>query len=129
MHSVGIQISANNDKIPILVKYIGNSMLKFGLDDYEQLQVQMAVEEAFNNIIKHGSVQKSARISIRCFKHNKEIKIIIGYPGECFNPIQNSKPKLKHKSSNNVYYIKRNMNKSDHCFVDGENILTLIKSL
>ena len=128
IQNTGMEIRATVGKIPLLSKFIGNSMLKFDLGEYIQFQVQIAVEELINNIIKCGKLNENDKISVKCQKEDKEIKIYIKYPGESFNPtIANSSSLKEKKDCLNVYFTRKNINKINHKFDDGKNILTLIK--
>lgn len=128
-----IEISAKLEKIPILSKFIGNSMFKFDLGDYGQFQVQLAVEEAVTNIIKHGSLEVNDKISIKCQKMDNEIHIIIEDHGKLFNQKDVCEPDLKisplkrDPGGLGIYFIKKYMDKINYTYKDGKNILTLIK--
>ncbi len=120
----GMGIRGKVENLPLVSNFIGNSMLKFGLSEYEQLQIQMAVDEAINNIIKHGDPED--KIQIKCKKEGKKIKIIIENKGEQFNPSNKNSPN-DNPGEMKVYFIKKNMNKVEYGFKDGKNVLTLIK--
>lgn len=128
IQNTGMEISAKIEKIPVMVKFIGNSMLKFGLSEYQQFQVQLAVEETVKNIINSGNIKEEDKISIKCRRDENEVEISILYGGESFDPTKsqisspgyNSKPR-------SVYFVKKNMNKVNHEFREGVNILMLIK--
>lgn len=108
-------------------------MLKFGLGDYGQFQAQLAVEEAVTNIIKHGSLEVTDKISIKCQKRDNEIHIIIEDPGKPFNQKDVCEPDLKisplkrDPGGLGIYFIKKYMDKINYIYKDGKNILTLIK--
>ena len=126
--NTGMEIRANIGKIPLLSKFIGNSMFKFDLEEYSQYQVQIAVEEVVNNIIKCSKLLENDKISIKCQKEDNEIRIFIKYPGGSFNPtLPNSSSNKLNKDCLNVYFTRKNFNKIYHEFGDGKNLLTLIK--
>lgn len=124
----GIEIRSKLEKLPQLSSFIGNSMLKLGLNEYDQFQVQIAVEEATKNIINSAYLKKDDKISFKCEMDDGEIKIIIKYPGRVFNPAEPERytetpPKAPALTT---YFIKKYMNVK-HRFEDGTNVLTLIK--
>ena len=108
-------------------------MLKFELGDYDQFQVQLAVEEAVTNIIKHGSLEVNDKISIKCQKMDNEIHIIIEDHGKPFNQKDVCEPDFKisplkrDPGGLGIYLIRKYMNRIDYAYNDGKNILTLIK--
>jgi len=126
----GMEIRANIGKIPLLSKFIGNSMFKYGLGEYTQFQVQIAVEEIVNNIIKCGKLHENDKISVKCQKEDNEIKIFISYPGKMFNPSMPNSSSLKGKKDClKIYFTRKNFNRINHEFDDGKNLLTLIKNI
>lgn len=128
---VGLEIRGKMENLRIASKFIGNTMNKFGLNDYNQFQVQISVEEALNNIIEYGNLREE-KIKIKC-QINGEIKILIQYPGKSFDPSALKKTSIKTNSSKDgkrelkVYFIKRYMDKVEHEFKRGINVLTLTK--
>lgn len=133
--STGMEMMAKLEKIPLLSNFIGNSMLKFGLNEYQQFQVQLAVEEAVTNIINHGNLKQGDKITIKCQKNDNGVKIIIEDPGKPFNPTKVPKPDFKISPLKRgpgglgVYFIKKYMNKVSYDFQEGKNVLTLIKHI
>ena len=131
----GLVIKAKIERLPLLLNFIGNLMVKFGLSEYLQFQVQIAVEEAVTNIIKHGNLEENDKISIKCHKKDNEIEIIIEDLGKPFNPTKVKKPDLNtsHLKQDfgglRVYFIKKYMNKVNYEFKDSKNVLTLIKRI
>lgn len=128
-----MEIRPEIEKIPFLAKFIGNSVLKFGLSEYQQFQVQLAVEEAVSNIIMYGNLDKNDKIVIKCQRTDNEVEIIIEDPGKPFDPAKAPKPDFKHSPLKKepggfgVYFVKKYMDKVDYDFKNGKNILTLIK--
>jgi len=124
IQNTGLQITSKLEKLQVLSDFIGNSMLKFGLGDYIQFQVQIAVEEAVRNIINCSNLEETNKISVKCQKQDNKIKILINYPGGQFNPTL-----TKNTDCVKAYFIKKNMNKVNYEFNGEENLLTLIKRL
>lgn len=104
-------------------------MLKFGLSEYQQFQTQIAVDETVKNIITHADLGEMDKISVKCQKQGNEIKILIEYSGNPFNPVRDGSKisPLKQDDGLKVYFIKKNMNTVNHDFEGGKNLLTLIK--
>ena len=130
IYSTGLEIRAKLEKLQLLSSFIGNTMLKFELSEYQQFQMQIAIEEAIKNVIVGSNLEENDKISIKCQRHDNQIKIIVEYPGKSFNPIKIENKSLNQNSGNlKVYFIRKNMDKVDHEFVDAENILTMTKSI
>jgi anti-sigma regulatory factor (Ser/Thr protein kinase) len=126
----GLEVGSNIENLSRVSNFIGNSMLKFGLNDYEQLKIQMAVDEVITNIIKYGNLGEKNKIQVKCQKSENEIKIVIEDKGKPFDPTKTEQKSLSNDSEKmRVYFTKRNMNESRHEFKDGKNVLTLIKRI
>lgn len=126
----GLEVRGNIENLSRVSNFIGNSMLKFGLSDYEQFQIQIAVDEAITNIIKHGNLGEKNKVQVKCQKRENEIKIVIEDKGEPFDPTKAEQKSLSNDSEKmRVYFTKKNMNKSIYEFKDGKNVLTLIKRI
>ncbi len=131
----GIEIGPKIENIPVLLKFIGNSMSNFGLSEYEDFQVQLAVEEAVTNIINHGDLKENQKISIKCKKDVNGLIIVIEDQGEPFDPTKvvkpdfNTSPLKRGPGGLGVYFIKKYMNRVNYEFKDDKNILTLIKRI
>jgi anti-sigma regulatory factor (Ser/Thr protein kinase) len=135
IQNTGLEITAKLERLPLLSNFIGNSMFKFGLSEYQQFQVQIAVEEVVTNVIKHGTLEDNDKISVKCQKKDNEIVIVIENPGKPFNPTNVEKLDLNTSSLKpnsgglRVYFIKKYINKVNYEFEDDKNILTLIKRI
>lgn len=126
----GLEVRGNIENLSRVSNFIGNSMLKFGLSDYQQFQIQIAVDEAITNIIKHGNLGERNKIQVKCQKNENEIKIVIEDKGEPFDPTKAEQKSLSNDSEKmRVYFTKKNMNESKYEFKDGKNVLTLIKRI
>lgn len=126
----GLEVRGNIENLSRVSSFIGNSMLKFGLNDYEQFQIQIAVDEAITNIIKHGNLGEKNKIQVKCQKIENEIKIVIEDKGEPFDPTKSEQKSLFNDSGKiKVYFTKKNMNESRHEFKNGKNVLTMIKRI
>jgi|GEM_PF-6397823 len=129
IRSTCLELRAKIGKLQLLSTFIENSMLKFGLSEYQQFQTQIAVDEVIKNIITHADLGEMDKINVKCQEQDNEIKILIEYPGKPFNPVRaDSKiSPLKQDDGLKVYFIKKNMNNVNRDFEGGKNVLTLIK--
>ncbi len=76
-----------------LRKKIKQTCRRWGLDKEDSLHIQIAVDEACTNIVRHAYQNKAGKIRIELQPYNKKIKVVIKDWG---NPFQNGyKPELK----------------------------------
>jgi len=59
-----LQAAANLDNLSMISKFIENSMQKFDMGEYEQFQIQIAVDEAVTNIIEHGELEENVVVKL-----------------------------------------------------------------
>lgn len=130
---VQLQVTAKIDKLPFIIKFIENTMEKFGLDEYGKFQTQLAVDEAVTNVINHGKVEGKEKITITCQDFDEKIEITISDRGKPFNPTTFPEPNVttsleKRKPGGlGVYFIKKYMDKVDYQYKDGKNKLILTR--
>lgn len=126
---VQLQIGGKLENLSLVSNFIDNSMTKFGLGDYQTFQIQIAVDEAVKNIIKHLNLDRN-KIQLKFERKEDEIEIVIEYGGNPFDPTKEShlQPSSEDETeSMKIYFVKRYMNKIKHEFSNGINILTLVK--
>ena len=108
-----------------------------GLDDHETYDVQMAVDEACTNVIKHAyHGRKDGTIEIECSLHGKEFTVVIKDQGDRFDPGQIPPPNIRHPLSRRnigglgLFFMNKLMDRVDFDFSSsGGNRLTMVKKI
>lgn len=128
--------SASINNLHAMLKFVRLQSEKAGLNQNLIAQVELALEEAFVNIIKHGFVEKTpGTIKVDCQAiPQKGIKIILTDDGIPYNPLlnpsKNDLTKVKEEEligGYGIYLIIKIMDEVSYEYKNGFNHLSLIK--
>ena len=126
---------ATMDELHEMLKFVRGEFNVEGFKGAVLTQMELAVEEAIVNIIKHGYIKKCGDIRIDCIHliEKPGIKVILVDCGIHYNPLLNI-PKDLNVSMDarpiggyGVHLIKKIMDKVDYEYKDECNVLTLTK--
>ena len=125
---------ASLKKLYEMLHFISESADKCSFHHKEIVFIQLAVEEVLVNIIRHGYLDRNdGYIKIYCLPlNNSDLKVVIQDIGVPFNPIEElKKTKIdrteKLIGGHGLSLLEQIMDQVDYEFVNGANILTLIK--
>lgn len=127
---------ASIDRLHDMLQFIRDHVKTAGFTGMLETQIELALEEALVNIIKHGYQTYSGNIQIQCFTIPQGIKVTLIDQGIPFNPCLTAK-KDKEEGANDlhtiggfgVYLILTIIDQVDYQFEKGCNILHLTKFL
>ncbi len=100
-------------------------------------KIELALEEAVVNVIRHGYKEKGGPLEISCSLSPKEyIQFQIADSGIPFNPLEFS-PKVyseeeleeRIEGGLGVIIIKETMSEANYEYTNGKNVLTLLKKI
>ncbi len=120
------------ENLSLIGDFISNSMIASGLDARKIFEVQLAVDEACTNIIKHGYTDEAGTIDIICCTRNGELVVVIKDEGKPFDPTSVQPPDLnasleeRQMGGLGVHLIKTMMDEVRYEFIDGKNVLTMV---
>lgn len=128
---------ASMDKLHQMLQFVRVEVHAAGFEGQQETQVELALEEAIVNIIKHGYEKSSGNIEIHCTRiPYTGIKVVLIDSGIPYNPLLNSRKIEALINAENrsiggygIYLIMKIMNQVDYEHKDGFNILTLTKFL
>ena len=120
--------------------FVGQAAKSCGLDETAVYAVQMAVDEAFTNIIEHAyGGECLEEIQCSCAIGKDELTITLKDCGEPFNPVEVPEPDLdagleqRQAGGLGLFFIRNLMDEVQFTFVpktagqEGCNILTMVK--
>jgi len=129
---------ASMDELHEMLELVRRELQVAAFEGAIQTQVELALEEAIVNIIKHGYKNSSGNINIECIHlmDKRGIKVILTDTGIPYNPLLNA-PKIDPTVSMDarpiggygVFLIRKIMDEVEYLHLEGGNILTLIKFL
>lgn len=115
-----MKLPADSGNLDIIRKFIAGISENMGFNDEEVYKIELAVDEACANVIKHAYLTNSKRepiINIEAQEKNDRIEIIISDKGKGFDPSKVKKPEIEEymkkmkRGGLGIYLIKELMDK------------------
>jgi anti-sigma regulatory factor (Ser/Thr protein kinase) len=127
-----ITLATNTEELPKAIRFTEEILTEAGFGKKKILEIQLAIEEAYMNIITHGYKEKKGSIHISSFAQDDHIVMILEDVGVRFDPTQIDEPALNEDLEERsvgglgIHLIKSFVEELRYEFVDGKNALTLI---
>jgi len=128
MNAIRIEVPALNENIRMIESFIDNAREKFHLDDDIYGNIMIAVTEAVNNAIKHGSHSDSSRnVNLSLLVDGSTLKFRVEDQGEGFDylhlPDPTSPENLEKPGGRGIFLMKHLAD--EVVFQDGGRIVEL----
>lgn len=129
-----IEIPASTARLGEIRHAVADVALSSGFTNLQVQDIQLAVDEACSNVIKHaykGDSTKKLRINIRA--NSVQLEIVISDQGQAFDESSYREPdikdRIKHrmKGGVGVYLMRKLMDKVEYHSEHGENYIRLVK--
>ena len=88
--SAAFAVTADLDRLPQIMQTVADAMNASGFGPQEVFEVQLAVEEACTNIIRHAYEGRTGSIYITILTENDKLKILIEDNGPPFDPTEHT---------------------------------------
>ena len=131
--TVRVVIGAGIDEIPGISAVIEDMMQECTFSDDAILDLQLAVEEAITNIILHGYRGASGEVEVEIQVTEKIAEVHITDHAPPFDPLSVPDPDRvsdlseRHTGGLGIYLMRQVVDEVRYKYVDGKNVLTLIK--
>jgi len=128
-----VVIPSRLEEIPKISAELELCMQSMGFSDDQILDLQLAVEEAITNVIKHGYDGTSGTIAVRCTALDDEIAIEISDSAPAFDPLSVPEPDTSADIDQRgigglgIFLIRRVTDSATYRYEQEKNILTLTK--
>ena len=128
-----IVIPSRLEEIPKISSELEQCMQSMGFSDDQILDLQLAVEEAITNIIRHGYEKTPGTIAIRCTAGDEDITIEISDSAPAFDPLGVPEPDTSADIDQRgigglgIFLIRRVTDSATYRYEQEKNILTLTK--
>lgn len=128
-----ITVSARDEEIPRVTAHLEKIMSGAGFDSKGILEMQLALEEACNNIVRHGYKGVEGDIQIVIDIEADQLSLAIEDSALRFDPVQFNKPELTDDIEQRpigglgIHLIKSLVDEMKYEFQNGKNRLILIK--
>ena len=102
-----------------------------------QLQIMIAVEEIFVNIVHYAYIHKNGEVEIESdfIRESRSVRFSFADRGVPYNPLKKKDPDITRSAEDReigglgIYMVKKSMDKVLYENKDNKNILTIIKKL
>jgi serine/threonine-protein kinase RsbW len=131
-----LDIESKLENLPIMLDFVCNALAQFGTDPATTYKVQLAVDEACTNVIKHAYRGGVGPLKLVLEMKGNDLIIVLNDNGEPFNPASIAPPDLNSNlearriGGLGIYFIKKIMDEVGHSFDPQRgNTLTMKKNL
>ncbi|HBZ03156.1 MAG TPA: ATP-binding protein [Lachnospiraceae bacterium] len=132
-----ITIDAVDEAMDIVQDFIRDRLMIYGCDKKTILQIRLAVEEIFVNIISYAYRPDIGKAEIKCDVNEKPMEITIQFmdSGKPFDPLAKEEADtsgvmfLEKPGGFGIHLVKNTMDDVEYEYKDGKNILKIKKNL
>ena len=132
-----ITIDAVEEAMDIVQDFIRDRLMSYGCDKKPILQIRLAVEEIFINIISYAYRPDIGKAEIRCEVTESPMEVTIQFmdSGKPFDPLAKEEADtsgamfLERPGGFGIHLVKNTMDDVEYEYKDGKNILKIKKNL
>ena len=131
-----LTVTTSLDQIKPVTDFVNAQLAGYGCAEEIRLELDVAIDEIFGNIIKYAYVPETGPVTIRTDVEEPHCLVITfidrGIP---FNPLTRENPNLSQPLKDRsigglgLYIVKNIMDDISYRFEDGQNILTVRKNI
>ncbi len=132
-----ITVSVNDEDPDPIVEFIEEELAEYDYSAKAFLQIQVAIEEVFVNIVQYSGLPPDETIEVRCEVLDDPLRAVIYFidAGIPFNPLDSDDPDISpeglmaREGGLGIFMVKQMMDDASYVHEDGKNILTITKNL
>jgi len=132
-----ITIEAKTDNLPEVLSFVDAILEENDCPVKAQMQIDIAVEEIFVNIANYAYEPGSGNADINAEVSGETPEFIISFAdrGTPYNPLEKEDPDITLSLEERpigglgIFMVKKSMDKVEYEYKDGQNILTIHKTL
>jgi len=130
-----LKIEANLKKLDELIDYIKAGLAPYSISPALFNDVELAVEEVFNNIASYAYAPSNGTVDIYLSVDENKILIKFEDTGKPFNPLEQAGPDLhvplmeREIGGLGIYFVKQIMDDITYSYIENKNVLTLTLKL
>lgn len=132
-------VPASADALPTVLSFIDKGLDATGSAPKVRMQLEIAVEEIFANIVFHAyqDAQGEKPVVVQMAVYQDPIRAIVCFRdrGAPYNPLRQPEPDItldadeRELGGLGVYMAKKSVDKMEYEYFDGQNVLTMTKRL
>ena len=132
-----ITLKAEIGNIPQVIAFIEEQLEKVACPLRAQMQIDVAVDELFSNIVRYAYSPGEGPATVRVDAEEEPRRVVITFidHGKPYNPLTTAAPdmtlaaKQRHIGGLGVFMVKKTMDDVAYEYRDGMNILTIRKKV
>ena len=132
-----LTIPALVENLPRVLEFVDRNLEGLGMSPADQMQVDVAVEEIFVNIASYAYIPEEGPATVRFETTQPPVSVIVSFldRGVPYDPLAKPDPDLdqplqkRRRGGLGIYMVKQYMDGIEYEYRDGQNILTLKKTL
>lgn len=130
-----LRIEANTDKLDNVLNFINRILETKDASIKAQMQIQIAVEEIFVNIANYAYAPGTgmATIQVKYYAETNAVEISFIDEGKKYNPLEKPDPDITLSAEEReigglgIFMVKKSMDSMRYDYIDGKNVLTVLK--
>ena len=128
---------ATEDQLEPVQSFIDGELERYDCPPKAQIQLAVAVEEIFINIVRYAYHPEIGLATVRCSVGGDPLQVTIQFldNGKPFNPLEKEDADITLSAEERqigglgILMVKRSMDEVDYVYENGQNILTLVKKI
>lgn len=132
-----ITVDATLDNLEVVQNFVNEELENQGCSMKVMMQIEIAVEEIFVNIVHYAYNPQVGKATVRCEVTDNPMQVIIQFldSGIPFDPMakEDADITLSAEERNigglGIYMVKQSMDEVNYEYKDGKNVLTIRKVL
>lgn len=128
--------ATNEDPTPIY-EFVESELSKHDCSPKALMQIEVAIEEIFVNIVNYAGLADDDRVEVRCEVLTDPLRVVLQFldNGTPFDPLAKDDPDLsvdalmESEGGLGIFMVKQMMDEVSYSYADGKNTLTILKNL
>lgn len=126
---------AKLEDIPAVTEFVEQEMERIGCPMKVSVQINIAIDEIFSNIVRYGYPGKSGPVTVEIIEQEEPRSVFIRFSDEGipYNPITATDPDITLSAEERsigglgIFVVKKTMDDVKYKYENGQNILTVQK--
>ena len=132
-----ITLDATDENLEAAIAFVDERLEALGCSAPKQMQIDVAVEELFVNVAHYAYAPETGKIKIRFESATDPLRAVITFMdcGVPYDPLAKPDPDITLSADERpigglgIYMAKKSMDEIKYKYVDGQNVLTIVKKL
>ncbi|MBQ3790259.1 MAG: ATP-binding protein [Lachnospiraceae bacterium] len=129
-------VKAVEDNLEQVTAFVDEELEAYGCGSKVQMQIDIAIEEIFANIVNYAYHPVEGEAEVRCEVMDDPLRVIIQFldNGKPFNPLDREEADISIKALEQregglgIFMVKKSMDGVRYSYENGKNILTIEKN-